>query len=120
MKCNQLLSAKAVALTYEPEMLKHMCRTRFDNPGVMLGRACFSSETLNLLITGWITSVRFLVRVGIIIFATKPRPSMKPNQSPVLWVLASFSPGVKSPERESNHLHPVSRQMCGALPPFPV
>lgn len=76
---------------------------------VMLGRAHFSSVTLSLLITGWITSVRFRVTAGRVLYVALPRPAVKPLQSAVTWVHTGIFLGIKRPGRESHHQNLVTK-----------
>jgi hypothetical protein len=41
----------------------------------------------------------------ILLFPKLSRPDQGPKQLPIQWESGAFSPGVKQPKRESDHLH---------------
>jgi len=62
----------------------------------------------------WTTGVRFPVGAGIFLLATAPRPALGPTQPPIQWVPGVLSPGVKRPERETDHSLPPSADVKNA------
>jgi hypothetical protein len=48
------------------------------------------------------------------LFATVSRLALGPIEPPIQWVPWALSPGVKSPERETDHLSPSSSEVKNA------
>jgi hypothetical protein len=44
--------------------------------------------------------------LGIFLYSTASGPALGPKQPPIQWVLGAFSPGVKCPVLEADHLPP--------------
>jgi hypothetical protein len=54
------------------------------------------------------------------LFSTSSRPAVGSTKFPIQWIPGAFSPGVKRPECEADHLQLVSRsRKCGSIHPFP-
>jgi hypothetical protein len=50
----------------------------------------------------------------IFLFATVSRPIMGPIQPTIKWITGALSPGVKRPDRESNHSPPSRAEVKNA------
>jgi hypothetical protein len=48
---------------------------------------------------------------GVSLFTTASRPAVEATQPPIQWVLESLLPGVKRPERETDHLSQSSTDL---------
>jgi hypothetical protein len=51
------------------------------------------------------------VPVGSRIFSTSSRPALGSTQPPIQWVPGAFSPWLKRPGREADHLPPASAEV---------
>jgi hypothetical protein len=61
-------------------------------------------------------------RGKIFLLSTMSRPVLEPIQSPMQWVQAAFSQGMKRPEREADYSPSSSAEVKNgeAIPPLPI
>jgi hypothetical protein len=91
-----------------------------------LGPACLPSKNRGSsvgVVTGYglddrMIEVRFPVGLGIFLFTTPSRPTLRPTQPPIQWVAGALSLGVKREEREADHSHPSSADVKECVDPY--
>jgi hypothetical protein len=80
----------------------------------MGSKSCDSSIDVATGLRAGRSGFDFRLGLGIFLFATVTRPTLRPSQSPVRWVAGAVSPGVKRPGLEADHSPPSSAEAKNA------